>query len=297
MTNFEKLMNPITVKNGEIEPFQLNQLNLLINEAIDDYSIKTLKDDDQRTHLGVSEIGEECSRKLWYKFRWMFIEEFDGRMHRLFKRGHREEAKFISILEGIGFNVFRHDENGKQFRCTGVMGHYGGSCDGVGIAPWLPNFPFLLEFKTHNEKSFVKYAKDGLLKSKPQHFDQMSGYGQKMKIDYGLYFPENKNDDDIKPVFIKLDHQRALQLERKAEEIIKAKIPPQRISDNPSYYKCKDFNCAAFKICHEGATPIKNCRSCRNATPVEDAQWHCALHDGIIPKEFVVSGCSEWVPI
>lgn len=290
---------PIPVNpDGTIEPFHLQQLNKLLDTGIDEYSIKTFKDDDQRTHLGISEIGDPCSRRVYYKFRWMFKEEFSGRMYRLFSRGHREEDKFVNLLEGVGCTVFRHDAEGKQFRVSGVMGHYGGSCDGVAIVPWtLNNYPFLLEFKTHNEKSFTKLEKDGLVKSKPRHYDQMCGYGWKMNIQYAIYFPENKNDDDIKPQFIKLDWQRGMQLERKAEEIITAKMPPQRISDNPSYYECKDFNCPALAICHHGATPIKNCRSCRHSTPVENAEWRCSLHDGIIPKEFIPSGCDQWVPI
>lgn len=289
---------PIPVElDGSIEPFHLSQLNKLIEGAIEDYSIKAFKDDEQRTHLGISEIGDKCSRRIWYKFRWMVKQEFDGRMYRLFKRGHREENKFIDILKGIGCHVYQHDENGKQFRCHGVMGHYGGSCDGVAITPWVPNYPFLLEFKTHNEKSFVKYEKDGLHKSKPQHYDQMCGYGWKMNINYGIYFPENKNDDSIIPSFVKLDHQRGMQLERKAEEIIKTKTPPARISDNPSYYECKDFNCPAFDVCHNGALPVKNCRSCTMATPVNGGMWQCDKYNIVIPKERIAQGCDSWMPL
>lgn len=59
-------------------------------------------DDGHRTHLGASLIGRECSRYLWYVFRWVKSSSFDGRMQRLFQRGHREEAQMIAMLEGIG---------------------------------------------------------------------------------------------------------------------------------------------------------------------------------------------------
>jgi hypothetical protein len=271
----------------------LQELAEKIDSAIEDYSIK-LHQDEPRTHLGISEIGEECKRKLYYKFRWFAFEEFDGRMRRLFARGHREEERYISYLEGVGCKIYRFDNNGKQFRISGVMGHYGGSCDGVVVTPWYP-FPFILECKTHNTKSFCHYLDKGLQISKPKHFDQMSGYGEKMQIQYGLYFPENKNDDDIKITCIKLDWNRGKELEKKAEEIILATEPPPRISENPAFFNCKV--CFAKDICHNGAIPVKNCRSCKNSMPAIDAEWYCKQWTSIIPKDTIAEGCDKWLPI
>ena len=271
---------------------QLTELASNIDNAIDELSVKTLSD-KPRTHLGISEIGEDCKRKLWYKFRWVAFETFDGRMLRLFKRGHREEERFISYLEAIGCEVNRFDSDGKQFRVSGVMGHYGGSCDGIVYTPWY-SYALLLEMKTHNTKSFTHYIDKGLQISKPKHFDQMSGYGYKMNIQYGLYFPENKNDDDIKTTIIKLDWERGKALERKAEEIITASEAPARISDNAAYYSCK--MCFAKDVCHYGTIPVKNCRSCKNAKATENASWTCSKF-GAIPSEFIAKGCQEWIPI
>jgi hypothetical protein len=271
---------------------QLTEIADNINKAIEDWSVKTLAG-EPRTHLGISEIGEDCKRKLWYKFRWAAFEQFDGRMLRLFKRGHREEERFINYLEGIGCTVKRFDDSGKQFRVSGVMGHYGGSCDGVVITPWYSE-PFLLEMKTHNTKSFVHYLDKGLRLSKPKHFAQMSGYGEKMQIKYGLYFPENKNDDHIRVTAIKLDWELGKSLERKAEEIVTASEPLARISDNSAYFECK--YCFAKDVCHNGAIPVRNCRSCKNVKATENTSWTCSKF-GIIPNEFIAKGCQEWMPV
>lgn len=272
---------------------QLQELSDNIEEAIDEWAVKEYKQ-EPRNHLGISEIGEECKRKIYYKFRWFGFEEFDGRMLRLFQRGHREEEKYINYLENIGCKIFRFDENGKQFRMSGVMGHYGGSCDGIANLPWYPEIPFLLEFKTHNTKSFTHYVDKGLQISKPKHYDQMCGYGEKLNIGYGLYFPENKNDDDIKPTCIKLDWNRGKELEKKATEIILATEPPPRISENSAYHDCK--YCFARDICHNEAIPEKNCRSCKNSKATENATWTCDKF-GIIPPDFIKTGCPEWMPI
>lgn len=264
-----------------------------IEEALETWSIATYKS-EPRTHLGISEIGEDCKRKLFYKFRWMANENYDGRMLRLFARGHREEEKYINYLEGINAKVYRFDNDGKQFRVSGVMGHYGGSCDGIVKLPWYPEIPLLLEFKTHNTKSFTHYVDKGLVISKPKHFEQMNGYGEKLKIQYGLYFPENKNDDDIQVTPIKLDWNRGIQLEKKAEEIILTNEPPPKISDSPAFWACKQ--CFAIDICHNEAIPNKNCRSCKNSSATENASWTCSKY-GIIPVGYIKDGCPEWMPI
>lgn len=322
----------------QLSDTDLKDIAAKINDSIEEYSVKTLKEDKARTHLGISEIGDPCARFLYYKFRWCFTVEHSGRMLRLFKRGHREEERYVNYLEGIGCTVNRFaqdlwysavlndykilkldaDLSGgvgsyekvrsehhlseakkrglelKQFSVNGVMGHYGGSCDGKVLTPWVPN-RFLLECKTHNTKSFCNYIDKGLHKAKPMHIDQMCGYGWKMDLKYGIYFPENKNDDDIKVTVVKLDHERGMQLERKAEEIITAKEPPPRISENPAFFNCK--YCDALAICHQNAVPIKNCRSCRMSTPVENAQWHCSRYNQLIPADFIAAGCDNWVPI
>lgn len=272
---------------------QLQEIKEKIEDGLEEISIK-LYPSEHRNHLGISEIGEECKAKLYFKFRWVLLEQHEGWIRRLFARGHREEERYINYLEGIGCKVFRFDENGKQFRVSGVMGHYGGSCDAVVKTPWYPEIPFLGEFKTHNAKSFSHYVDKGLQISKPKHFDQMSGYGEKMQIQYGLYFPENKNDDDIQVTPIKLDWERGKALEKKAEEIITAIERPAKISENSAYYSCK--TCFARDICHNGAIPEKNCRSCKNSKATENASWTCNKF-GVIPAEFVKAGCQEWVPI
>lgn len=272
---------------------QLQEIKEKIEDGLEELSIK-LHPSEHRNHLGISEIGEDCKLKLYFKFRWVLLEQHDGRMRRLFARGHREEERYINYLEGIGCKVYRFDNNGKQFRVSGVMGHYGGSCDGVVITPWYPD-PFLGEFKTHNTKSFVHYVDKGLQISKPKHFDQCCGYGEKMQIQYALYFPENKNDDDIKVTPIKLDWERGKALEKKAEEIILAQERPPKISENPAYYACQQ--CFAKDICHNGAIPEKNCRSCKNSMPADGAQWYCKQWTAVIPSETIKLGCDKWIPV
>ena len=280
------------------DPQDREKLEELLSEDLDKFC-QTYYEQGHRNHLGASELGEECWRKLWYGFRWTKREIFDGRMMRLFNVGHSAEPRFVTYLRGIGFEVKEFAEDGKQFRISGAMGHYGGSLDGLCKAP--PRYELSediilsLSFKTNNTGAgYAKVAEEVLSKSKPKHWAQECQYGYKMGIRYCIYMIENKNDSHITFKVIELDWNYGAQLEKKAEQIIFSQEPPPRISEQASFFNCK--YCHQAKICHEGEKPEKNCRSCRNAKPVENTQWQCSLH-GLIPPEFIKLGCQDWLPI
>jgi hypothetical protein len=188
----------------------------------------------------------------------------------------------------------------KQYRISGANGHYGGSLDGKCRPPAKyevqDDIIISLSFKTNNTGAgYAKVATEDLRKSKPLHFAQECQYGYKEGIKYCIYMIENKNDSDITFKVLELDWNYGAELEKKATTIINAKEPPPRISDNPAFYKCR--YCHQAGICHKGEVPEKNCRSCRNTTPVENAEWFCSAHNSNIPKDFIRKGCDAWLPI
>jgi len=276
---------------------------------IDDFAIKTYGD-DKRWHLGASIIGHDCSRFLWYTFRWCFKEEFNGsndeekhsnagRMQRLWNRGHREEDRYVEFLKGIGAQVWTVDpQTGKQFKMSSVHGHYGGSMDGVIVLPQLYNItePMLGEFKTNNTgKNFNDLLEGGVNATKPQHYIQMSCYGQKYNLRYCAYFNTNKNDDDLYIEIVKLNFNLATQMEAKAEKIITSQTPPPKLSENPTYWKC--VYCPAKLVCHQNKKPESNCRACIHASPSINAEWHCNHWKALIPRDVVPVGCPQYYPL
>lgn len=285
---------------------QLEALGKSIKLEIDKYCIATYAD-NYRWHLGASLIGDECSRKLWYGFRWCNeiptykdTKEIEnaGRMQRLFQRGHLEEDRFVAYLRGIGCEVWNTDEQGNQFRVTTINGHYGGSCDGVAKLPPSCGIedPFILEFKTNGTgKGFEELVSKGVQVAKTQHFVQASTYGNELKIQYGLYLNTNKNDDSIHLEAVKLNWSMAEQMKKKAWGIIFSPLPLPRLSEDPTYFKCA--YCEFKKLCHEKAFPARNCRSCKHGKPSAEglnADWVCSIHNGIIPREFVPVGCDMY---
>lgn len=270
-----------------------------ISEDIDAYC-KTAYDGGHRDHLGASLIGDPCKRKLWYLFRWCYREIFDGRMQRLFNRGHREEERFLEWLRGIGCQVWPHDQDGKQFRISAVNDHFGGSLDGIAKLP--PSYgidePVLLEFKTSGTgQGYNKVAELGMEIAKPQHFAQTSTYGSepKFNFNYCLYCIINKNDDSITIELVKLNHGHGQNMRVKAEQIINSREAPPRLSNNPTYKDCA--YCVAKGICHGQDKPEKNCRSCKFSFPTETGTWYCEEHSEFIPTEVIKTGCENYKAI
>lgn len=83
---------------------QLDKIADQLMIDIDNYCDKKWQD-EHRSHLGFSTIGDECQRKLWYAFRWCKTPKPSPRIKRLFDRGHKEEDRFIDYLRGIGCTV------------------------------------------------------------------------------------------------------------------------------------------------------------------------------------------------
>lgn len=311
-------------------------------------------ENEHRNHLGGSLIGRKCKRALWYTFRWAARDKFEGRMLRLFLRGHREEYEFVRHLRRVGVQVREYSERlvysafdaveigieaayltlawdtniptgfedvtgnpehikaaeklgvkVKQWRVLDVQGHFGGSLDGIGNADfpivdeWGGTIPAgeeaLLEFKTHNTKSFQNLKALKVKEAKPDHWNQMQIYMFKKQLRHALYMAVNKNDDDIFIEVVTADYTIGAELIEKARLIIHAKQPPHRISSNPSFFDCK--YCTHYRVCHYAEPMEISCRSCAFATPVDDGQWHCGKWNSIIPSDYISKACKEYNPI
>ncbi len=235
-------------------------------------------DDGFRNHLGASIIGAPCSRQLWYSFRWSKVNKRVGRLLRLFQRGHLEEVTLVKLLRDAGVHVVTVDkETGKQFTFGAVGGHFGGSMDGAGVGfvearkTW-----HVIELKTSGDKAFKKLCKEGVEKAKPEHFAQMQMYMHWSQMDRAFYLVVNKNDDTLYSERVKYDKRVAEVLLNRANTIITSDSPPEKISEDPSWYQCKW--CDYQDICHGSEMAEVNCRTCVHATAELDgnARWSCA---------------------
>ena len=255
-----------------------------------------------RSHMGASLIGGDCGRAIWYGFRWATKPTFEGRMIRLFNRGHLEEARFIAMLLSIGCQIYQQDENGKQFRISHAEGHFGGSGDGiaVGIPDLPPGQPCLTEFKTHNDKSFGELKAKGVMEAKWEHYVQMNVYMRKMGIPVCLYLAVNKNNDELYGEIVVLDQIIADQMLERGDRLVWSAAPPDRIAKTPGFWKCRF--CNHTDVCHKGAAPDRNYRTCQHSSPASEAKWICnrpvqPIGEGaneVIDKDLMQVGCLDY---
>lgn len=280
----------MNIKNSDHRQILSQEISRLIDRT-------TLEnfENDHRTHLGASQIGEKCKRKLWYIFRWVKKSKFPANVARLFSRGHDEEFKIIKLLKLAGF-TFDTQMSGDQHKIsTNSNGHFGGSIDSIGYFPtgFSPyGDKIIFEFKTANDSQFKQVQKHGVKKHFPKYFSQICVYGYKMQIDYCLFVCVNKNDDNLYFEIVEVDHEHGKKMIRKADEIIISNQPPEKISLQPAYSECKFCN---FKdICHFNAPTEKNCRSCIYSQAVQDKKWHCSDCNMEIPENVIHQGCDKW---
>jgi hypothetical protein len=303
---FNGLENEQMTKNKTLPTDELTTVavkNALIKK-VDEFCISHFEK-GPRSHMGASEIGDECWRKLWLKFRFCGYKEHTARMHRLFNRGHAEELRVKQWLEGGGIKFLSQQDN---FKSCG--GHFAGSSDGSILLPQLEyldtlgntlvvNYdkPILWECKTYKKGSdFANLFEKGVAYVNPKHFAQMSVYCRKFGFEYALYTAVCKDDDEIYYEIVKPNFDLADSLEEKAASIINAQEEPPRMSEDSTFKKCKwcDFS----DVCFGKKQAFKCCRSCKNAEACEDEIWQCSIH-GEIPKEYLgcETDCDSYIAI
>lgn len=230
---------------------------------------------EHRPHLGGSQIGNECSRALWYQFRWAWSPRFDGRMLRLFETGDREEDRIVRNLRDIGVTVWDRDpDTGRQVRFEACGGHFALSLDGVGEGLPESSQPHTIEMKTMNTKKFKALKAKGLQEVVPVYWAQCQVGMYLSDLDRCAFIVVCKETDELYMERIKLDKAEAMQLLAKAEVIIFSDNPPPRLSEEPSDWRCKF--CPYWAVCHGCKIPEANCRTCAHSTPERDGTWSCA---------------------
>ena len=246
-----------------------------------------------RGYAGASSIGKECARMLWYSFRWAVIEQFDGRMLRLFQTGHLAEPRFAAELRSIGAIVHEYDPaTGKQFAYADYGGHARGHCDGMASnLPGGGKKVHVVEYKTHSAKSFKILAEKKVKEAKPEHYAQMTWYAGQAGVDRMLYLAVNKDTDELHSERLEFDPVFYQQIQAKFERVIFDKTPPPKIATDMKAYACKF--CVHIQICHNHHVPAVNCRTCVHSTPERqgDGRWSCAKWGSDIPIEYQRTGC------
>jgi hypothetical protein len=225
-------------------------------------------------------------------------------MCRLFETGDLEEARLVGELRAIGCTVHDRDEHGNQFEVRDIGGHFSGHMDGCALGVLeAPKTWHVLEFKTHNAKSYAHLLSHGVKASKPQHYAQMMVYMGLTKMTRALYLAKNKDTDDLYGERVRYDPTEFKALMDRARMIISSNQAPERCAGRCDDFRCR--MCDAQAICWDVGissvtpalpVPYISCRQCCHATPevdTEHGRWSCAKHRMTISRPKQLEACPD----
>ena len=232
-------------RSKEIDPI-VEQIKSAVDRAIVDKESARKK----RKYLGASSLGDECSRKLQYRYIGYQEDKgrgFTARTFRIFQVGHDSESIMARYITDAGFDLRTEDRKGRQFGFSAADDQIKGHIDGVvcgGPIDVNMNYPCLWEAKTASEKKFNEFVRMGVTKANPVYAAQIALYQAYMNLTEHpcLFTVYNKNNSEIYYELVPFDPHLAQRTSDKAVTILTAAqagdILP-RIAQSKDFFLCK----------------------------------------------------------
>jgi hypothetical protein len=214
---------------------------------------------ERRKYLGASSIGDECARKIQYRYLNYPQDEgseFSAQTLRIFEFGHAIEDYAAKWLRDAGFDLRTEDSMGKQFGFSIANDEIKGHIDGVICeGPVAMGYPCLWENKSANDKKFKEFVRHGVAKANPTYAAQIALYQAYMELteNPALFTVVNKNTSEIYYELVPFNSALAQASSDKAVNILTASkagdILP-RIAQNKDFFLCKF--CEYSDVCWKG---------------------------------------------
>mgnify|MGYP003145826414 CR=1 FL=1 len=219
-----------------------------IKSVIDNAIVSKEKKRERRKYIGASSVGDECQRKIQYRYLNYPVDpdkEFSARTLRIFQFGHNIEDYAAKWIRDAGFDLRTEDKMGRQFGFSIANGEIKGHIDGVICSgPVDMGYPSLWENKSSNDKKFQSFVRMGVAKANPIYATQIALYQTYMDLtDYpALFTLINKNTSEIYYELVPYNASLAQEASDRAVNILTAAkagdILP-RIAHTKDFFLCK----------------------------------------------------------
>lgn len=233
---------------GQLQPSPSDPIAAQIRDVVDATILAEHEQKPRRTYIGGSSLGDECSRKIQYRYLNAPTDPekaFSARTLRIFAMGHLLEDVMAKTLREAGFDLRTHNKDGEQFGFKVADGEIRGHIDGVICnGPTDMEFPCLWECKTANEKKFNDFVRNGVARANPVYAAQIALYQAYMDLteNPALFTVINKNNSDIYYELVPFNAELAQRTSDKAVNILTAAkagdILP-RVAQNQDYFACR----------------------------------------------------------
>ena len=201
-----------------------------------------------RDYLGASRLGVSCERALQYEFIRAPIDhgrDTNGRILRIFERGHTMEDCMVEWLRAAGFDLRTRRANGDQFGFSAADGKLRGHVDGVIVdGPAGFSYPALWENKCLGSKSWRDLEKHKLAVSKPVYAAQVAIYQAYLQLheNPALFTAINADTMEIYTELVVFDAALAQRMSDRGVKVISASIAGEllpRSYNDPTHFECR----------------------------------------------------------
>lgn len=217
--------------------------------ALVDLGMQRLRSEEMpRDYLGASRLGVSCARALQYEFAKAPVDpgrDAEGRLLRIFRRGHVIEDCMVDWLRAAGFDLRTRKANGDQFGFSAAGGRLQGHIDGVIVGgPEGFTYPALWENKCLGSKSWRDLEKSGLAVSKPVYAAQVAIYQAYLELHEqpAIFTAVNADTMEIYTELVPFDAALAQRMSDRALTVISAteagELLPRAFHD-PTHFECR----------------------------------------------------------
>lgn len=258
-----------------------------------------------RLYLGMSQIGEDCQRKLYYSFRIAKQKPMEAQGIRATEDGFLQEdimARFLSNVPGIELYTRDPENPTKQIEFLLLLDHFRGHADGIikGILE-SPKTWHIWEHKSVNLKklgNLIKLRAEKGEKEALYHWDiiyyaQAQIYMHCSQLNRHYLTVTSPGGRDYISVRTEYNRKYAESIIEKAKNIIFGNTIPAKLGERRESYACKF--CAYIPVCHDHEFPDKNCKTCSQWEPVKDAGNFCNLYQKLLSFDEILTGCDNHV--
>lgn len=202
----------------------------------------------ERQYLGASRLGVACERALQFEYAKAPFDhgrDTQGRMLRIFERGHVMEDCMVAWLRDAGFDLRTRKANGEQFGFSVAEGRLQGHVDGVIVGgPAVFAYPALWENKCLGNKSWRELEKDGLAVAKPVYAAQVAIYQAYLDLHEhpAIFTALNADTMEIYTELVPFDAALAQRMSDRGVKVITAteagELLPRGFND-PTHFECR----------------------------------------------------------
>lgn len=201
-----------------------------------------------RDYLGASRLGAACERALQFEYAKAPVDhgrDTEGRMLRIFARGHVMEDCMVAWLRDAGFDLRTRKSDGEQFGFSDAHGRLRGHVDGVIVGgPEGFRYPALWENKCLGAKSWRELEKSHLAVAKPIYAAQVALYQAHLQLHEhpALFTAINADTMEIYVELVPFDAALAQRMTDRAVKVITAteagELLPRAFND-ATHFECR----------------------------------------------------------